>query len=188
MGAALAPTDAALGAGMITNPVVPAGIRRLINVESGLNDGIATPFVSVALAGAASGSEVPGTARPRPSPSLAWACSSALRWAVGAACWSARRGGAAGSRRASRARLCSASPRAHTRPRVAPGGNGFISAFVGGLAFGTTAGPPGQSLVPFVEEAGALASLLVWLAFGAIAVVPAMNVLTGRRGSTRRSA
>ena len=58
VGAALAPTDAALGAGMITNQVVPARIRRLINVESGLNDGIATPFVSVAIAGAAIGGEV----------------------------------------------------------------------------------------------------------------------------------
>ena len=52
VGAALAPTDAALGAGMMVNPAVPARIRRLINVESGLNDGIATPFVLVALAGA----------------------------------------------------------------------------------------------------------------------------------------
>ena len=43
VGAALAPTDAALGASMMVNPVVPARIRRLINVESGLNDGIATP-------------------------------------------------------------------------------------------------------------------------------------------------
>jgi NhaP-type Na+/H+ or K+/H+ antiporter len=54
-GAALAPTDAALGAGMMANPAVPARVRRLINVESGLNDGIATPFVSVALAGVAAG-------------------------------------------------------------------------------------------------------------------------------------
>jgi sodium/hydrogen antiporter len=53
VGAALAPTDAALGAGMMANPVIPARIRRLINVESGLNDAIAAPFVSVALAGAA---------------------------------------------------------------------------------------------------------------------------------------
>jgi NhaP-type Na+/H+ or K+/H+ antiporter len=45
VGAALAPTDAALGAGMMVNRAVPARIRRLINVESGLNDGIATPFV-----------------------------------------------------------------------------------------------------------------------------------------------
>src|SRR5215471_14613463 len=50
LGAALALTDAALGAGMMANQAIPARIRRLINVESGLNDGIATPFVSVALA------------------------------------------------------------------------------------------------------------------------------------------
>lgn len=53
VGAALAPTDAALGATMMVNPVVPAKIRRIINVESGLNDGIATPLVVLALAGAA---------------------------------------------------------------------------------------------------------------------------------------
>jgi hypothetical protein len=50
VGAALAPTDAALGAGLMVNPAVPARIRRLINVESGLNDGIATPVVPVAVA------------------------------------------------------------------------------------------------------------------------------------------
>ena len=60
VGAALAPTDAALGAGMMVNPLVPTRIRRLINVESGLNDGIATPFVSAALAGAATGGQVAG--------------------------------------------------------------------------------------------------------------------------------
>jgi hypothetical protein len=42
VGAALARIDAALGAAVMVNPAVPARIRRLINVESGLNDGIAT--------------------------------------------------------------------------------------------------------------------------------------------------
>jgi hypothetical protein len=42
IGAALAPTDAVFGAGMMVSPAVPVRIRRLINVESGLNDGIAT--------------------------------------------------------------------------------------------------------------------------------------------------
>jgi NhaP-type Na+/H+ or K+/H+ antiporter len=60
VGAGLAPTDAALGAGMMANPAVPARIRRLVNVESGLNDGIATPFVSVALAGAATAGQIAG--------------------------------------------------------------------------------------------------------------------------------
>jgi NhaP-type Na+/H+ or K+/H+ antiporter len=57
-------------------------------------------------------------------------------------------------------------------------GNGFIAAFVGGLAFRAIGGRPGERLVPFVEETGALVSLLVWLAFGAIAVVPALENLT----------
>ena len=45
VGGALAPTDAALGAGMMVNPAVPVRIRRLINVESGLNDGMARPLI-----------------------------------------------------------------------------------------------------------------------------------------------
>jgi len=40
--AALAPTDAALGLPVVANKVVPSSVRRLITVESGLNDGIVT--------------------------------------------------------------------------------------------------------------------------------------------------
>jgi NhaP-type Na+/H+ or K+/H+ antiporter len=61
---------------------------------------------------------------------------------------------------------------------VAVHGNGFIAAFVGGLAFGTTGGRRGEALVPFLEEAGALVSLLVWLSFGAVALAPAIKILT----------
>ena len=59
IGAILAPTDAALGLPVITNPSVPTRVRRILNVESGLNDGIATPFVLlfIALATADPGSE-----------------------------------------------------------------------------------------------------------------------------------
>jgi NhaP-type Na+/H+ or K+/H+ antiporter len=61
---------------------------------------------------------------------------------------------------------------------VALHGNGFIAAFTGGLAFGTAGGRRGEPLLPFVEETGALVSLLVWLAFGAVAVAPAAEDLT----------
>jgi NhaP-type Na+/H+ or K+/H+ antiporter len=57
-------------------------------------------------------------------------------------------------------------------------GNGFIAAFTGGLAYGAAGGRGGARLVPFVEETGALVSLLVWLAFGAIAVTAAAQDLT----------
>ena len=57
-------------------------------------------------------------------------------------------------------------------------GNGFIAAFVGGIAFRAIGGQRGERLMPFVEETGALVSLLVWLAFGVVAVVPALSGLT----------
>jgi NhaP-type Na+/H+ or K+/H+ antiporter len=46
------------------------------------------------------------------------------------------------------------------------------------MAFGRTARHPGESLMSFVEDAGGLVSLLVWLAFGAVAVAPAFTGLT----------
>src|SRR3954449_1908671 len=52
LGIVLAPTDAALGQAVVTEPRVPQRIRQGLNVESGLNDGICVPllFAAVALA------------------------------------------------------------------------------------------------------------------------------------------
>lgn len=47
IGAILAPTDAALGQAVVANPRVPAVVRNALNVESGLNDGLALPFVTI---------------------------------------------------------------------------------------------------------------------------------------------
>ncbi len=46
----LAPTDAALGKAVVTNPGVPAPVREALNVESGLNDGICVPLLFILLA------------------------------------------------------------------------------------------------------------------------------------------
>ena len=178
VGAALAPTDAALGAGMMSNPAVPARIRRLINVESGLNDGIATPFVSVAIAGAATGGHIAGHGPAAATAELVvgvlvgvtvGGIGGLLVNAARRRDWIAE--GFAGSAGLALAVCAYASA-------LALHGNGFISAFVGGLAFGTVRGRRGEPLVPFVEETGALVSLLVWLAFGAVAVAPAVESLT----------
>jgi sodium/hydrogen antiporter len=53
VGALLAPTDPVLSSSVVTNPRVPAIIRHSLNLESGLNDGLALPAVlalSAALA------------------------------------------------------------------------------------------------------------------------------------------
>ena len=178
MGAALAPTDAALGAGVMVNPAVPARIRRLLNVESGLNDGIATPVVLVAIAGAATAEHAasvgPGAAVAELA--LGVLVGVLIGGAGGSVVNVARRrgwaeGGFAGSAVLALA-ICAYAC------ALALHGNGFIAAFVGGLAYGATSGKRGERLVPYVEETGALVSLLVWLAFGAIAVVPAFEDLT----------
>ena len=44
----LAPTDAALGQAVVTEPRVPQRIRQGLNVESGLNDGICVPLLFAA--------------------------------------------------------------------------------------------------------------------------------------------
>jgi NhaP-type Na+/H+ or K+/H+ antiporter len=50
LAAMLAPTDAALGKAVVSNPGVPAPVRESLNVESGLNDGICVPVLFILLA------------------------------------------------------------------------------------------------------------------------------------------
>src|SRR5207302_7283412 len=55
----LAPTDAALGAPVVSNEAVPVEMREALNLESGLNDGICVPIV-VILLGLAVGTQIEG--------------------------------------------------------------------------------------------------------------------------------
>jgi NhaP-type Na+/H+ or K+/H+ antiporter len=50
LGVVLSPTDASLGQSVVSNPKVPVRIRQTLNIESGLNDGIALPFLLLAIA------------------------------------------------------------------------------------------------------------------------------------------
>ena len=57
------------------------------------------------------------------------------------------------------------------------GGNGFVGAFVGGLAFGSLITATDHHVVDFTEDTGELLSLLVWFLFGAAMIVPAFEQL-----------
>ncbi|CCH88138.1 Sodium/hydrogen exchanger [Modestobacter italicus] len=167
---ALAPTDAALGVPVVTNRAVPARVRRLLSVEGGLNDGIATPVVMLALAGAASAEGLEG------AQGVAGALLD-LVIGVGAGVAVAGTGGAllrwARHRRwvaedfAGIAVLALAL--AAYAGALALGGNGFVAAFCGGLAFRALAGRRGPAELVLTEQVGSLVSLLVWLGFGAVA-------------------
>ncbi len=49
LGAALSPTDPVFAAAIVGRDEIPGRLRHLLNVESGVNDGIALPFVIVLL-------------------------------------------------------------------------------------------------------------------------------------------
>ena len=48
--------------------------------------------------------------------------------------------------------------------------NGYVAAFVAGIAFGASAGRGGTAEVYYVEQTCGLASMLCWMLFGALAV------------------
>ena len=168
IGASLAPTDAALGQPVVTNPSVPARIRRVLNVESGLNDGIATPFVFFALALAtAEGAGATGICRGR---LVAIVVGLVAGVAIGmAGGWLLRLADRKNSTSAlSRQLFVLALAGSCYLVSVTFGGNGFIAAFVGGLAFGTGSGGSEDSAVRFTETQGSLLAIGVWLSFGLV--------------------
>ena len=78
LGAVLTPTDPVVTSTVVTAQRVPAKIRHTLNLESGLNDGLALPFVLffLVLAGSRRGRRLRGPgaarARPRSAPSSGW--------------------------------------------------------------------------------------------------------------------
>jgi NhaP-type Na+/H+ or K+/H+ antiporter len=169
--AALAPTDAALGVPVVTNNAVPARVRRLITVESGLNDGVATPVVLLAIAGVASAEGLagaPGLGEALLELAVGVVAGAAVGFAGGWLLRWARRRAWAAEEFVGVAVLALAVLSYATA--LAVHGNGFVAAFCGGLAFGAAAGPRAPGELAFLEQASGLVSLLVWLAFGVVVV------------------
>jgi NhaP-type Na+/H+ or K+/H+ antiporter len=182
LAAILAPTDAALGLPIFNNPRVPVRIRRALNVESGLNDGIATPLIALFAALAlAQETHVGG----------GWLLSALgeIGMGVGAGVAAGLLGGwlfatavkrgwtaATGEQIGNLALALCAFWAAKSL-----GGNGFIAAFVAGLLFGYATRERLHVATEFTETSGTLLSLFVWTVFGANLVPPllqAFNPLT----------
>ena len=176
IGAIVAPTDAALGASIMTDERVPSGVRRLINVESGLNDGIATPFVNLFIAGAVTTEAVSGTHVSDGSRSSWWAGpGSGSRSVSSAPCswpWPAGTGGArrASGRSPSSPWRCSPTRARSWRGRTASSPPSWPAWPSAPWTITTT-----RPRLRFTEEAGTLLSLLVWFIFGAVMLVPGLE-------------
>jgi sodium/hydrogen antiporter len=186
VGAALAPTDAALSVQVINDERIPMRLRRSLNVESGLNDGIVTPIVTVGLAVAASQlghttetvSIEFGTALRELGVGVVIGALLGVAGAV-ALNRATRRGWIAPGGRRLAALALAVSALAVT---LALDGNGFIAAFVAGAAFGAFADRQALDLErtnELPELGGELLALVVWFLFGATLLPIAIGHLDG---------
>ncbi|WP_223631414.1 cation:proton antiporter [Pseudomonas atacamensis] len=171
----LAPTDAALGKAVVTNPKVAAPVREGLNVESGLNDGICVPVLLMFLAllieehtqsplslaielffeEIGIGALIGGTLT-----FMAWLMqrySGKHHWQT--PMWSQLT-------LPGLAVLCFAT--AQTL-----GGSGFIAAFVGGLLASYLFAEQKHDLLKASEEFASLLSIITWVVFGAL-VIPSV--------------
>lgn len=176
----LAPTDAALGQTVVTSPVVPVRVRQAINIESGLNDGIAAPLVTIFLALALAEVEVLSASSVARFIAEEIGYGLLIGLAIGVAGgllvrFFSTRGWMDGAFRQLGVLALAVGAWALA---TAAGGNGFIAAFVGGLAFGSIRDIDAGYVTEFTEDEGQLLNLLTFMIFGGVFVGPALGDLT----------
>ncbi len=172
LAAILAPTDAALGQAVVSLEQIPMRIRQALNVESGLNDGIALPVFLLLLAIAGATEAI--------APAGYWIRFAAMQILLGPLV-----GIAAGYLGA---KVLEHGIKAGwiTKPfedlsaiglsllafalAEHVGGNGFIAAFTAGLTLGNTSRLVCEELHEFAEAEGQLLTLLIFMVFGVVMV------------------
>jgi sodium/hydrogen antiporter len=172
VGTVLAPTDAALGQAVVSNPRVPVRVRQALNVEAGLNDGLSVPFLALFLSLAVAEEEL--------QPASYWIRFALEQVGLGIlvgvgvglvggwlVSWASKREWMSGSFR--RLALLALALIAWALADQI-GGNGFIAAFVGGLVVGPSVERVGEQLIRFTEAEGQLLNLSVFFIFGVLVV------------------
>jgi sodium/hydrogen antiporter len=172
VGTVLAPTDAALGQAVVSNQRVPVRVRQALNVEAGLNDGLSIPFLALFLTLAVAKEEL--------QPASYWVRFALEQVGLGILVgvgvglvggwlvnWASKREWMTGSFR--RLALLALAIIAWALADQI-GGNGFIAAFVGGLAVGPTVERVGEQLIHFTDAEGQLLNLSVFFIFGVLVI------------------
>jgi len=168
----LCATDAALGQRVVDDPAVPSRVRQALDVESGLNDGLAVPFFLVAadISAASLKGGVPSAVIHNAASQIGWGLAAGIVIGVlgGLVLREAQRlGWLQGHWR--QVMTLGVALGAYAAA-VALGGSGFIAAFVGGMAFGRASGEHGLRVTYFTEETGGLLAAVTWIGFGALAL------------------
>ncbi|MBW8172238.1 cation:proton antiporter [Ornithinimicrobium sp. Arc0846-15] len=178
--AVLAPTDAALGQAVVSDRRLPVRIRQSLNVESGLNDGIMVPVVTVFLALAAVEEEVASASEWGTfiAAQLGFGLTAGVIAGAGGGWLLHRRAAAHQVEGVYRQLAIIAMALAAFAGAEALGGNGFIAAFVAGLAFARVAPKECQDVQDFTEDEAELLTTITFLIFGAIIAGPRIENLT----------
>jgi sodium/hydrogen antiporter len=169
----LAPTDAALGKPVVTNPAVPVVMREGLNLESGLNDGICVPIV-VLLLGLSVGTQIEGDKTVHAARvvieeiGIGALLGLALTWCTVQMLHFAERRGWLSEHWVeipivALAAACFAAAQA-------AGGSGFIACFVGGLLLSGLRERHKKELLHGAESTGETLALITWVMFGGIVV------------------
>ena len=169
----LSPTDAALGQPLLKSPSVPEKIKEAINVESGLNDGIALPPILACIA-------VLSSAAAQKLDAQYWVIftlkqflfgpllGALVGWLGGRLVDQASKAGCMNST-FQRLAAWSLAVLAYALAEIFHG-NGFIAAFFGGLMLGTHTPIVRERIQEFGEAEGQQLALFVFLIFGLVAV------------------
>jgi len=182
IGVLLAPTDAALGQAVVTDPRLPSRIRQGLNVESGLNDGICVPvlYIILAAAEADAGNDSSTGALRLLGEALGYGTLAGIA-AGGAAALLLRAPQLRGTVDSAWLQAVPVAAAGLAYGLAAPvGGSGFIAAFVAGMVFGGLLPDEHEHGLYLTEEAGGLLSAVTFLLFGATLVGPTLDDLDAR--------
>lgn len=177
IGVVLAPTDAALGQAVVSNQDVPATVRQGLGVESGLNDGIAVPFLTIAIAGAV------GEMRTGGEIAFVFLAEIGLAIVVGLAVgylgakvviWASERGLMEAEWRRVAVVFLAVLCFALSDPI---GGSGFIAAFVGGMTFGSQVRSRYPDICRFSEGVAHVLTMLAFFVFGGLIFEPVIELI-----------
>jgi len=180
LGVMLAATDAALGKAVVTNQGVPAHLREGLSAESGLNDGLAVPFLLLFIAleqGSAVRGEGVALELLAEEVGIGLAVGAVLSLIAAKVVRLAREAGWLGHvwKRMSVPAL------AILIFAVAQGlhGSGYIAAFVGGLCFRAAMREDVHAMLLPAEGAGEVLAMTAWVLF-AMMLLPAALPHVGR--------
>jgi len=181
LAAMLAPTDAALGKPVVTNPAVPPVMRESLNLESGLNDGICVPIV-VLLLGLAVGTQIEGGTMGHVARVVVEAIGLgaligvALTWSTIRVLRFAERRGWISEHWVEIPIIALAAACFAAAQEV--GGSGFIACFIGGLLLSGLGEHHKKELLRGAEHTGEALALLTWVVFGGIVVARLIDRVT----------